>query len=51
MPRRLLLAPLVVAPVAYVAWVKGFVWPVAMTAYSLIAGRRPGDNDEMDVMG
>lgn len=50
--RRLILAPVVCAPIAAAAtllWVKGLAHPILTTAWSILAPRPVTDTDEADV--
>lgn len=49
--RRLVLVPLVVAPVAAAAaalWIGGLVWPIAVTFYRVIAPQPATEHTELD---
>lgn len=45
MKRRLLLVPVVVAPVAAVAIWTGYIWPVMTTAWSVLAPRETQETE------
>lgn len=51
--QELLVVPMVLVPIAGAAvalWMTGYAWPILTTAAAVVVRRRPGENDELEVI-